>query len=141
MKLILDKFTPSYLSSGVVLVEACVRGPLGSQVLKFFITETPAGFVVTDQPQGHTKTTLFENPFNTLHDATEGIKLLISDEVTSLGPVVDRNGKFRPPSPEEYREAKARNAINFAPMQKACRDCGWPVINGYCCTTCGSVHP
>jgi hypothetical protein len=24
---------------------------------------------------------------------------------------------------------------------KPCRDCGYPVIDGYCCQTCGSVEP
>jgi len=24
---------------------------------------------------------------------------------------------------------------------KACRDCGYPVVVGYCCSVCGSVNP
>ena len=38
------------------------------------------------------------------------------------------------------REASAL-ARSFAPSVKACCECGNPVMDGYCCTACGSHDP
>jgi hypothetical protein len=32
-------------------------------------------------------------------------------------------------------------ARDYAPPIRPCKDCGGPVIKGYCCTRCGSVDP
>lgn len=45
------------------------------------------------------------------------------------------------PNRKEYDQARIRIALNYAPPIHDCADCGYPVIKGYCCTTCGSVHP
>ena len=39
-------------------------------------------------------------------------------------------------------EKMANNlARGYCPAIRPCRECGYPVINGYCCETCGSVSP
>lgn len=47
--------------------------------------------------------------------------------------------KIDPDSPKWERLANklARNTVFIKP----CKDCGYPVIDGYCCNTCGSVMP
>ena len=42
---------------------------------------------------------------------------------------------------EEWHRDAGREAISFCPGVKPCRDCGAPVIRGYCCTYCRSVNP
>ena len=32
-------------------------------------------------------------------------------------------------------------ARDFAPELHPCKDCGGPVVTGYCCTRCGSDEP
>jgi len=32
-------------------------------------------------------------------------------------------------------------ARTYCPPIKACKECGYPVIIGYCCETCGSNNP
>jgi hypothetical protein len=41
----------------------------------------------------------------------------------------------------EWQKAAYSLARNFCPPIKSCADCGGPVINGYCCTRCGSSEP
>jgi len=53
----------------------------------------------------------------------------------------DREKPEPPKSEEEYNEARIRLKLSWAPETHKCRDCGWPTINGYCCTYCGSVSP
>lgn len=48
--------------------------------------------------------------------------------------------KMRPYTKEWERLANAE-ARCFAPTIKPCRDCGRPVVDGYCCNHCGSVLP
>jgi hypothetical protein len=141
MKFKIENFFVTRISSKLLPVSVVVSGPLGSQVIHFRITETVAGFIVTDAPNTPTQKALFEKPFNTLHDASEAIKLLVTDEIKSVDPITDRSGVTRKPSPEEYQEARCRNALSFAPSQKPCQHCGWPVLKGYCCDTCGSNQP
>ena len=45
------------------------------------------------------------------------------------------------PTDAQYLKAEARIAIDFVPNIYPCNKCGWPVISGYCCTTCGSCDP
>jgi hypothetical protein len=45
------------------------------------------------------------------------------------------------PTKEQYQVARARAAISFAPEMYPCKKCGWPVLNGYCCNTCGDTNP
>lgn len=49
--------------------------------------------------------------------------------------------KIKPPTPAQYRNAKIQEALRFAPPIYPCADCGWPVVKGYCCNTCGSADP
>ncbi len=42
---------------------------------------------------------------------------------------------------DEWDAAAGRLAISFSPGVKPCRDCGAPVVRGYCCTYCGSEEP
>lgn len=32
-------------------------------------------------------------------------------------------------------------ARGYCPQIHSCKDCGHPVIEGYCCGTCGSTNP
>jgi len=48
--------------------------------------------------------------------------------------------KLKPHTPWWEREA-GKVARNFVSPMKPCRDCGYPVIDGYCCTRCGSSLP
>lgn len=48
--------------------------------------------------------------------------------------------KMEPHTAEWERQAN-RLARDFVGTMKACRDCGGPVISGYCCTRCGSSNP
>jgi hypothetical protein len=41
----------------------------------------------------------------------------------------------------EWQKAANSLARDFCPPIKSCADCGGPVINGYCCTRCGSPEP
>ena len=49
--------------------------------------------------------------------------------------------KVKPPTRMQYYRAEARIGIDFAPNIYPCKKCGWPVIVGYCCTTCGDSNP
>jgi hypothetical protein len=42
---------------------------------------------------------------------------------------------------KEYEKAKASLAISFCPQIYPCKNCGYPVITGYCCTNCKSFDP
>lgn len=47
--------------------------------------------------------------------------------------------KMKPYTQEWHKAAYALlcSALNVRP----CRDCGYPVIEGYCCNRCGSTNP
>ena len=49
--------------------------------------------------------------------------------------------KVRRRGVRQYRLAALQEAVTFCPPIYPCKDCGWPVVNGYCCTTCGSSDP
>ncbi len=51
----------------------------------------------------------------------------------------NKTKKMTPYTPEWERlaNAEARNYVTIKP----CRDCGGPVIDGYCCNHCDSVLP
>lgn len=49
--------------------------------------------------------------------------------------------KKKPPTEDQYRTAVVQVALDYCPPIKPCKDCKWPVINGYCCHYCGSVDP
>ena len=42
---------------------------------------------------------------------------------------------------EDYEKLANQLARDFCPVIKPCKECDHPVINGYCCTFCGSVEP
>jgi len=42
---------------------------------------------------------------------------------------------------KSYTEEWDRLARNFAPHIYACKKCGAPTVQGYCCTYCGSSTP
>ena len=47
--------------------------------------------------------------------------------------------KIKPYTPkwEKLANELARTIMDIKP----CRDCGYPVLKGYCCETCGSKNP
>lgn len=53
----------------------------------------------------------------------------------------DHTTKVDMPTQEEYNRAKVSLALSYCPVIRPCKHCGWPVVNGYCCTTCGSPDP
>lgn len=48
---------------------------------------------------------------------------------------------MKAPTKEEYLVAKSNLAICFTPHIYPCKKCGWTVISGYCCTSCGDTDP
>jgi hypothetical protein len=55
---------------------------------------------------------------------------------------MDKECKIERPTEQQYRNLKIGLALSYyAPPINPCRECGWPVISGYCCTTCGSAEP
>lgn len=42
---------------------------------------------------------------------------------------------------DEWERAADAAARHYAPEVRPCRDCGAPVVKGYCCTYCGSSRP
>jgi len=49
--------------------------------------------------------------------------------------------KLLPPSGDAYHRALLNTAMSYAPTIYACAKCGWPVVSGYCCGTCGDADP
>jgi hypothetical protein len=47
----------------------------------------------------------------------------------------------QPPSVAEYEQASLRMRLSHAPRTYPCKKCGWPVLDGYCCNTCGDDNP
>jgi DNA-directed RNA polymerase subunit RPC12/RpoP len=45
------------------------------------------------------------------------------------------------PDGRRYRAAMIELALSYAPRMYPCGSCGWPVADGYCCSTCGSDNP
>lgn len=57
-----------------------------------------------------------------------------------MGEILKKIWKSMKPYTNEWERAAnalARSAISII----ACRHCGHPVVNGYCCQTCGSGDP
>lgn len=48
--------------------------------------------------------------------------------------------KLEPYTPAWERLANAE-ARGYAPPIRPCKECGGPVLSGYCCTRCGSSEP
>ena len=48
--------------------------------------------------------------------------------------------KIEPYTPQWERMANSL-ARDYAPTIKPCKECGHPVIDGYCCGFCKSVNP
>jgi len=49
--------------------------------------------------------------------------------------------KIKKPTEAQYRKEELQMALDYAPTIYACAECGWPVISGYCCNTCGNTDP
>lgn len=49
--------------------------------------------------------------------------------------------KIKPPTQNQYNKAELELLYSYGPTIIAYRDCKWPVIEGYCCTFCGSTEP
>lgn len=50
--------------------------------------------------------------------------------------------EIKPPkNQKEYDKAAIELRLSYAPATKSCRNCGWPVIKGCCCGTCGTSDP
>ena len=45
------------------------------------------------------------------------------------------------PDGRTYKRARRALAIDFAPQMYPCKKCGYPVVDGYCCTFCGDNNP
>lgn len=48
--------------------------------------------------------------------------------------------KIKKPTRKEYCVAEY-NLLTQAIQTRPCIQCKWPVLNGYCCETCGSACP
>lgn len=46
-----------------------------------------------------------------------------------------------PHDSRKYREEAIELAFSAAPHIYPCAECGHPVLDGYCCGTCGSTDP
>ena len=55
----------------------------------------------------------------------------------------DSNKTYRKMIPYTEKWEKEANALarSWCWNIKPCRDCGHPVMDGYCCGTCGSTNP
>ena len=49
--------------------------------------------------------------------------------------------KVKPPTQAQYERAETLKAMQFCPRIYPCKTCGWPVVDGYVCTTCGDTDP
>ena len=54
---------------------------------------------------------------------------------------VKRKSIEREPTPRQYRLAEIDLALSAAPYIFPCGNCGWPVLSGYHCNTCGDTDP
>lgn len=54
--------------------------------------------------------------------------------------IIKLGEKMKPYDDEWYIEA-GRLARNYCPTIFACKKCGMPCVNGYCCTYCGDSNP
>ncbi len=45
------------------------------------------------------------------------------------------------PDSREYRRLEIQAALAFCPPIRPCRECGGPVVKGYCCNRCDSCEP
>ena len=41
----------------------------------------------------------------------------------------------------KWQKLAGQLALSYCPKIYACKECGYPVIVGYCCETCGSNDP
>ena len=48
---------------------------------------------------------------------------------------------MKQPTNAQYKTARLKLALNYAPDIYACKKCGWPVIDGCCCGTCRDSSP
>jgi hypothetical protein len=51
------------------------------------------------------------------------------------------SNKIAPPTDEQYQARRLEIVLSYAPRIYACAKCKWPVIDGYCCNTCGDKNP
>ena len=49
--------------------------------------------------------------------------------------------RIEPPTDEQYQARRLSIVLSYAPRIYACAKCKWPVIDGYCCNTCGDSNP
>ncbi len=54
---------------------------------------------------------------------------------------VNKTVKYTELSDEVFWKLAGRLAIDFTPGIYRCKKCGYPVIDGYCCTHCGDSDP
>jgi hypothetical protein len=55
--------------------------------------------------------------------------------------MTDKTKKIEPPTAWQYKQASINLAFDYCPPIHNCKKCGWPVIDGYCCRTCGDSDP
>lgn len=49
--------------------------------------------------------------------------------------------KIKPPTPKQYELSEITLAMRWTPQMYPCAKCQWPVVDGYCCSTCGDSNP
>lgn len=49
--------------------------------------------------------------------------------------------KPKPPTARQYETARLREALEFCPTIRPCGECKWPVVDGLCCSYCGTTNP
>lgn len=49
--------------------------------------------------------------------------------------------KIKAPTKKQYHDYEIALALSWAPQMYPCAKCGWPVPDGYCCSTCRTGTP
>lgn len=49
--------------------------------------------------------------------------------------------KIKRPTDRQFRDDKLSLLECYAPKIYPCQKCGWAVMDGYCCSTCGDTNP
>lgn len=70
----------------------------------------------------------------------DNVESLLSSSTDNAKPTHKSSGKLDPES-EEWDRIAGDVAMSYCPVIYPCRHCFYPVISGYCCTSCGSAEP
>lgn len=75
---------------------------------------------------------------------TDNVELLLSSTTNNAQPTDEPSSKSSgqlDPASEEWDRIAGDVAMSYCPTIYPCRHCFYPVITGYCCTSCGSAEP